>query len=101
MKRLARIRLIVLPIALALVLASVTFAQSVTGYDLSWWTVDGGGTTSNVGGEYTLCSAIGQPDAGVLTGDDYTLAGGFSGGAAPAPAPDRHQVYLPLVLRNH
>jgi hypothetical protein len=70
-------------------------AQTDDGYDLSWWTVNGGGGTSS-GGGYVLSGDIGQPDAGVLTGGGYALAGGFWRGAA---AVERH-IYLPLVLRN-
>ena len=72
-------------------------AQSRGGYDLSWWTVDGGGSTlSDDGSGYTLGGTIGQPDASVWQGDGYTLAGGFWGGAAV-----EYRVYLPLVVRNY
>jgi hypothetical protein len=71
-------------------------AQSGSGYDLSWWTVDGGGTTSNGDSGYSLGSTTGQPDASVWQGDGYTLAGGFWGGAMV-----EYRVYLPLVLRNY
>ncbi len=56
-------------------------------YDLSWYTIDGGGATSSVGGEYSLGGTIAQPDAGTLTGGVYTLSGGFqpgAGGGRPA-----------------
>jgi hypothetical protein len=43
---------------------------------------------------YMLGGTIGQPDAGLLTGDDYTLVGGFWIGAVPP-----YIVYLPLVRR--
>ena len=87
-----------------LMLASLVLARGQTrgsaptgsGYDLAWWTVDGGGTTSITGGGYTLGGTAGQPDAGALAGGGYTLAGGFWGGGAAAI----HSVYLPLVLRN-
>jgi hypothetical protein len=46
------------------------------GYTLDWWTVDGGGGSSE-NGAYTLVGTIGQPDAGALSG------GGFQGGVAP------------------
>jgi len=78
-----------------LLLASVALAQSGGGYDLSWNTIDGGGTTWSEGGGYSLGGTVGQPDAGVLSGGGYTLAGGFWGGAAV-----RYGIYLPLVLRN-
>ena len=51
--------------------------QSGGPYDLSWYTIDGGGGTSS-GGPYTLSGTIGQPDAGgPLAGGSYTLTGGF------------------------
>ncbi len=66
------------------------------GYTLDWWTVDGGGATADTGGSYTLGGTIGQPDAAVWQGGDYTLTGGFwSSGEATA-----RTIYLPLVLRN-
>jgi hypothetical protein len=83
-------------LAALLLLASVARAQSGGGYDLTWSTIDGGGYTFSEGGGYSLGGTVGQPDAGVLSGGDYTLAGGFWGGAAA-----RYGVYLPLVLRNY
>jgi hypothetical protein len=73
-------------------------------YDLSWWTVDGGGATSSgeghpaalPGADYTLGGTAGQPDAGLLVDGYYTVDGGFWGGGALA---GRHRLYLPLVLR--
>lgn len=62
-----------------------------------WHTVDGGGGTSQ-DGTFTVRGTIGQPDAGVLAGDSYTLAGGFWGGGA---GPVEYSVYLPLTLRDH
>jgi hypothetical protein len=95
MKKMSRFTVILLLLALiALLLASVARAQSGGGYDLTWSTVDGGGATWSAGGGYALGGTVGQPDAGVLSGGGYTLAGGFWGGAA------RYGVYLPLVLRN-
>ena len=64
-------------------------------YDLSWWTVDGGGNTFNTGGGYSLGGTSGQPDAAVWSGGDYTLAGGFWGGAVV-----EYHIYLPLVLKG-
>lgn len=74
---------------------NIALAQSGGDYDLTWSTVDGGGATFSTGENYTLGGAIGQPDAGVLTGGDYALTGGFWGGAAA-----EYLIYLPLVLRN-
>ena len=43
-------------------------AQSGPGYDLSWWTVDGGGITPNDSSGYTLGGTAGQPDAAGWSG---------------------------------
>jgi len=67
-----------------------------SGYDLSWWTTDGGGYTFSTGGDYSLGGTVGQPDAGLLTGPGYTLAGGFWSGAAQP-----YRVYLPLVIHDY
>ena len=45
-------------------------------YDLSWYTIDGGGGRST-GGLYTLTGTIGQPDAAYSAGGNYELLGGF------------------------
>lgn len=84
-----------LVILLALALAVGVAAQS-GGYDLSWWTVDGGGDTWSEGGGYALGGTIGQADAGALEGGGYSLVGGFWGGAGV-----QYRVYLPLLLRRY
>jgi hypothetical protein len=89
---------ILLGVILLLLLALPTLAQSGGDYDLSWNTVDGGGGTFSSGGSYILGGSIGQPDAGVMTGGDYTLGGGFWGGGALTEG--GYEVYLPLILRG-
>lgn len=49
------------------------------GFELDWHTIDGGGGTSS-GAGFTLSGTIGQPDAGVMTGGNFTLVGGFWAG---------------------
>ena len=83
---------ILLGVALAL-LAPVVLALASNGYDLSWWTADGGGGSST-SGSYSLSGTAGQPDAGVLTGGSYSLAGGFW-----STTQTGWQVYLPLSVR--
>jgi len=75
--------LITLPSALP------TAAKLGNSYELSWWTVDGGGAMFSMGGTYSLGGTIGQPDAGALSGGSYALLGGFWGGllAPPSPTP--------------
>jgi hypothetical protein len=65
-------------LATATLLAATARAQSGGGYDLSWWTIDGGGVTFATGGTFNLGGTIGQPDASnVLTGGAFSLTGGF------------------------
>jgi hypothetical protein len=79
-----------------LLVTGAALAQS-DAYDVSWWTVDGGGGTFSHGGGYALGGTAGQPDAGLLTGGGYALRGGFWSGRAGAV---EHSLYLPLVRRN-
>lgn len=84
-------------LALVLLLLAMTWsALAVDGYDLSWWTVDGGGGSAT-GGTYTLTGTAGQPDAGALTGGQYTLGGGFWGGGALTRD---YNLFLPLILKS-
>ena len=69
--------LLLLSSVASLLVAFNASAQSGGPYDLSWFTVDGGGGTSS-GGSYTLSGTIGQPDAGgPMVGGSYALTGGF------------------------
>ena len=93
-----RVSPVILVAAIALLLlASVVLAQTGNGYDLSWSTVDGGGYTFSTGGGYELGGTIGQPDAGTLTGGDYTLGGGFWGSIVQY----FYRVFLPLIFKNY
>jgi hypothetical protein len=52
-------------------------------FDLSWYTIDGGGGMRTTGGTFALSGTIGQPDAsGALTGGTFRLTGGFWSTAA-------------------
>jgi hypothetical protein len=94
-------RLVTLVGLLALLLVAAGLASAQSGYDLSWWTVDGGGgTVAEEGGGYSLSGTAGQPDAGpALSGGGYTLVGGFWSGAQGGSG-GRYRVYLPSVMRN-
>jgi len=64
-------------VAILLVVAvAQTWAQE---YQITRWTVDGGGTVNSTGGAFELSGTIGQPDAGVMLSSDGTfeLTGGF------------------------
>jgi hypothetical protein len=64
-------------LALLTLVAVPVIAETNATYDLSWWTVDSGGTTGLTSGSYILSGTAGQPDAGSLSSGDYDLAGGF------------------------
>jgi hypothetical protein len=72
---------------LAAAFCAMCTALVVADYDLSWYTMDGGGDMWSTGGGLELSGTIGQPDAGaVMTGGGFELTGGFwafGGGAAP------------------
>jgi len=84
---------------LLLLASSLVLAQSGGEYDLSWSTVDGGGWTFSTGGVYVLGGTAGQPDAGLMTGGEYAVGGGFWGGGAVAAA--GNAIYCPLVMRSY
>ena len=52
-------------------------------FEINRFTIDGGGDMLSVGGGFELSGTIGQPDAGVLSGGGFTLAGGFWFGQSP------------------
>ena len=77
-----------------LLLVGVALAAS-EGFSIDWWTVGGGGGTSQ-GGDYALNGTIGQPDAGpTLSGGEYTVTGGFWGETSPY----NFWIYLPVINR--
>jgi len=80
-----RLRSTVLIAFTALATASLTATAGAQTFDLSWYTIDGGGDLWTSGGDFELSGTIGQPDAGpVLTGGGFALTGGFWA-APPAP----------------
>src|SRR5216117_2157775 len=70
---------------LALFVASVCFLQAQS-YSIDWFTIDGGGGAST-GGVYSVSGTIGQPDAGTMSGGNFTVNGGFWGIIAAVQTP--------------
>ena len=80
---------------LPICLVGALFAAAVLGgggegdYAMDWYTIDGGGGAS-AAAEFDLSGTIGQPDAGVMSGGEFTLSGGFRSGdgivGVPCPA---------------
>ncbi|GAB4404849.1 MAG: hypothetical protein Kow00123_16760 [Anaerolineales bacterium] len=81
---------VVVSVALLLLVGA---ALANGGYEVPWFTVDGGGGES-AGGGFTLAGTVGQADAGVLSGGAYTLAGGFWPGAGA-----NFLRFLPIVMK--
>jgi hypothetical protein len=88
---------ILLPFLMSCLFPIFALAQP---YDLPWFTVDGGGNVST-GATYSITGTIGEPDAGTLSGGNYSLSGGFwsfaGNSAAPAPILDI-RLALPNVV---
>ena len=70
----------VIQLALPLLLVTVASGQN---FDLSWYSIDGGGEMFSTGGDLELSGTIGQPDTGAMTGGEFELTGGFWFALAP------------------
>lgn len=85
------------PALLAVLLATAStlvWAADPPAFVLSRTTVDGGGIMRSSGGNFELSGTIGQPDAGVLEGEDFTLSGGFWFELSPGDCEDDGDVDL-------
>lgn len=72
------IRLMVLAAMAVFVVNGSAWAQSGGPYEITSFTIDGGGVINATGGVFTLSCTIGQPDAGPQqSGGVFELAGGF------------------------
>jgi hypothetical protein len=88
----------------ALAAAGGARAQSGGPYDLRWSTIDGGGATALIGGDYSLGGTTGQPDAGAAHGGPWALLGGFWEAATFAvgvPGEDPGDTVPALAFRLH
>ena len=65
--------------------ALIAFAHAQN-YSIDWSTIDGGGVTST-SSVYSVSGTIGQPDAGTMSGGNFTLHGGFWGVIAAVQTP--------------
>jgi hypothetical protein len=83
--------------SVTLLVLSLAAAQAQ--YSLDWSTIDGGGGTST-GGVYSVNGTIGQPDAGVMSGGNYTLQGGFWGVVSAVQAPGAPYLWVSLSSTN-
>lgn len=70
-------------LVLSLLIPTLGFAQP---YSIDWFTIDGGGGVST-GGVFSVSGTIAQPDAGTMSGGNFTLDGGFWGIIAVVQTP--------------
>jgi hypothetical protein len=82
--------------AFALLSAVTSHAQS---YSIDWSKISGGGGTST-GGVYSVSGTIGQPDAGVMTGANFAITGGFWSLIAAVPTPGAPRLSVTLTATN-
>jgi hypothetical protein len=67
-----------LSLVAALLVLAVPRARAQGSYELSWWTVNGGGIVGASGSGFMLAGTVGQPDAGgPLVGGSFSVTGGF------------------------
>jgi hypothetical protein len=84
---------ITLAATLLVALVLLAGARAAGVFTVDWSTADGGGDRSS-GGTYTIDGTIGQADAGMLSGDRFTVAGGYWAVVLP-----RARILLPLIRR--
>jgi hypothetical protein len=72
--------------ALCLLTSAFCPRARVQSYSIDWFTIDGGGGSST-GGVFSVSGTIGQPDAGAMSGGNYTVDGGFWGLIAAVQTP--------------
>ncbi|MBO6740428.1 MAG: hypothetical protein JJ916_11265 [Phycisphaerales bacterium] len=73
--------------SIAALTAAALAGPSGGSFEITWYTIDAGGTNNASGGDFTLSGTIGQPDAGAeMTGGQFSLSGGFWPGVNNAPA---------------
>jgi len=95
----SKLTILSLTLLILTLLATTTAALADSGYQIPWWTIDGGGGTSHSqDGAYTLRGITGQPDTGPASGGSFSLQAGFWVERLIAWL-DQHFTYLPLVFR--
>lgn len=76
MNRKSKILVLLLALIAALGLINRQGLTQEPTFSLPWFTFDGGGGRSS-GGGLEVVGSIGQPDAGVMAGGEFSLSGGF------------------------
>jgi hypothetical protein len=84
---------------LSIITLSLAISAGAQNYSIDWFTIDGGGGSSS-GGGYTLSGTIGQPDAGHMSGGNFTIDGGFWGLIAAVQTPGTPLLRIFLTTTN-
>ena len=71
-------------------------ADAPTNYSVDWFTLDGGGGTST-NGQFVVSGTVGQSDAGRLTGDGFSVEGGFWGVLLVVHTPGAPSLFIRMV----
>jgi hypothetical protein len=91
-------RLLVLLLLLVILLGAGVVFAAPDSFNLSWWTVDGGGAVSKLsGGSYSLQGTTGQVDAGLHSNGSFILSGGFWN---PTITDSTNTIYLPIIHKQ-
>jgi hypothetical protein len=80
-------------------LALVTLATHAQNYSIDWFKIAGGGGSST-GGPFALSGTAGQPDAGSMSGGNYSLTGGFWSLISAAQSPGSPLLMIKLTGTN-
>jgi len=89
--------LIILLLLLVLFIGTGVVFAAFDAINLSWWTVDGGGSVGKLrGGSYTLQGTTGQMDAGTHSNGSFNLQGGFWNTSV---ANAEYSMYFPIVVK--
>jgi len=84
---------------LPFVLCTLGAAVWAQHFELTRFTVDGGGATRTANGNVELSGTIGEPEAGALMGGPFTLTGGFWYGVPPGDCEEDGNVGLGDVVQ--
>ena len=93
MKKITKVSGSIIPVAIIITLL-ITSAFASVGYELMWFTIDGGGGTFTSGEDYTLVGSVGQHDTGIMGDCNISIKGGFWGYAGL-----NYCILLPLIQR--
>jgi len=88
--------LLIAIICLLVTFSSFPVLANTSDFEITWFSIDSGGTMESSAGAYMLSGTFGQPDAGVISGGDYTMQGGFWNSDT---ANTFSEIFMPVVVK--